>query len=254
MTTYYLYEEKTGLYAGKVEASSIEQLNLIVSSIGLKATDIEPSKDLLNQVDKYHKLLFDQSKKIWRLVADYRGTWWNKKTKEKLVIDKIGVEVNLEEYTDKEPCPYCVWDNEKNDWVIDLNLYKEAKVKEVLDEFYKYLYSREPILHQLAITGIMVRSLTILSTNKQLKEEDINLLSQIIEDCDIAFRWISSITEYELSLEEKIKSASSVEEVDKIVASMDYSQFDSTYRYITIGDKVTAISKIALTGGEEPQS
>jgi len=185
------------------------------------------------------------------VVADFRGIWYSKETREMLIVDQIGVEVDLSKYTQKEPCEFCTWSEEEQDWVFSLDLYKEYAIQQVLNAYYKYLFSREPLLHQVAITGIMVRTLTILSTNKTLTDEQINLLSQIIQDCDSAFNWIAQVTKYELELENKVKSAISKEEIDVILSSINFSQFDSTYKYVTLCDKVEAISEITLVGEGE---
>jgi hypothetical protein len=240
--SYFIYEKQTGLYRGKVETEPTYLLNL-----GYGYTTIEPSEDLLSQIDKYHKLAFDEKRQRWKLIPDFRGIWWNKETKEKLVIEEIGIEVDLTEYTDKEPCEFCVWSDDENDWIFSLELYREHVLKVVLNKFYEYLLQREPIIHQTAITGIMIRTLTILSTNKSLTDEQIDYLANVIQECDSVFTWISQVTEYELQLEDKVKSASTKEEIDEILASINYEQFDSTYKYVTIGDKITEISKIQLT-------
>jgi len=247
MSVYYIYEKQTGLYRGKVDTEPTYVLNL-----GYGYTTIAPSDELLNQVDEHHKLAFNERTQQWTLIPDYRGIWWNKKTKEKLVITEVGIEVDLTQYTDKEPCEFCIWSDEQNDWVFSLDLYKEYAIKVVLDRFYDYFLKREPLIHQTAITGIMVRTLTILSTNKSLTDEQVDYLANVIQECDYVFTWISQVTQYELELEDKVKSATTKEEVDEILNSINYEQFDSTYKYVTIGDKIAEISKIQLIATTEP--
>ena len=240
MSVCYLYNAQTKEFVTKLQTN--------VTIPGYKCTNKEIPSELIEESKQKHKvLIFDERVNEWKVVDDYRGVWYSKSDKSKIVIDKVGVKVDLTKYTNKKPCEFCIWSEEDNDWIFSLELYKEHAINKLLEQFYSYFLNKEPLIHQTAITGIMVRTLTILSTNKNLTDEQIDKLSQIIQDCDFVFSWISKVTNYELEIEQKIKNAQNKEEIDTILSEIDFEQFNRDYRYVTIGDKITYLSQITLT-------
>jgi len=239
---YYLYSKQTGEYICEIN----QPLPPVLLSI-YGYTTIKPPTP-----GKFQIPVFIEELGEWVIKPDYRGKWWNKKTKEILVVDRIGVTINTQTYTNKEPCKWCRWNEELGEWVFDLDLYKKEKVSELLDKFQRYLLSKESYLRQSALNAIISRSLVLLNTNKHLTPEQVDVLARFIEECDVAFRWISSVVEYEDTIERQILSANTKDEVDDVMNKVDFLHFDKTYVHITIADKLAYLSKISLTGDEEP--
>jgi len=230
---YYLYKRDTGEYVGTSETP--------IDCAFVGSTTKTPP-----QTKEHQKLVFDSDANQWKVVYDFRGVWYNKKTKESIVIDKLGEKVDLTLYTNKRPCEFCVWDDNVNDWVFSLDLYKQHCITKLLEQYQKYLISKENVLRLIGFTSIIARCLVILSTNKTLTDQQIEKLASFIEQSDKLFCWISDVTKYELSLENQLKQATSKSEVDQIMQSVNFEQFDSTYPNISLADKMIFISGLSL--------
>jgi len=229
---YYLYLKKDGTYIG----SSDNPINTpLIGSTDKKPPERKP----------YTILKFQNGS--WILIPDYRGTWYNKKTKEKLVIKDIGVVVDLDLYTNKEPCNFCIWDDSKNDWVFSLDQYKKYAIEKINSEYAKYLLSKETLFRLIGFTALIIRIIVLMSTNKSLNDDTINTLSSYINDVDNLFVWLSQVAHYESELEDQIRNASTKEEVDSVLSSVNFNQFDNTYpKGLTLSDKMYYVTQLKL--------
>jgi len=231
---YYLYKKPSGEYLGS-SPTKLPETN--VFGVTTKAPP---------ETDRYHIALFDPKLNDWKIVPDYRGVWYNKKTKEKLVITEIGVEIDTTLYTQKQPCDFCVWDETKQDWIFSLELYKNYALKTLLQQYQSYILSRFDVLHLIGFSSLIVRLLVSMISNKSLTQEQVSTLAQYIQESDSVFQWITKVTEYELNLENKIRGAADKSTIDNVLSSLNFNQFDKEKPDVSLADKMIYLSTISL--------
>jgi len=234
MATYYMYDKATKVYIGSVSVKFNSPL------VGFTTIEPLPPK-------QYYAVVYNESQKAWEYVPDYRGVWYNKKTKERVVIDKIGIKIDTTEYTQKVPCDYCIWDETKGDWVFSLDLYKQDAIKKVLTQYNEYIFTKEPVLRLLGFTSLIARIMVVLNTNKTLDESTVEKLASYINEADSVLAWITQVTQYEVFIEDQIRQASTKDDVDKVLASFDLTQFDENHPDVSLADKLIEFQKISLT-------
>lgn len=134
--TVYKYSAVTKEYIG----TAMAQPNPVRAGEYLlppNTTTMEPPR----VIDKGKVAVYNAEFDIWTPMPDYRGTWYNINTKEKLIIDQIGVEPTAE-YTKKEPwADYVVWQN--GEWVEPESHKIEVKKTQVSAKIKEYMYNAQ---------------------------------------------------------------------------------------------------------------
>lgn len=232
---YYLYSKKTYEFLTK---STYCINNFIVG-----CTDQEPPK----VTEPYKTVVYSPQLQRWIIVDDYRGKWWNKLTKEVKVITQLGDSIDLKEWTQKEPCDFCVWDDNKQDWVFSISLYKDFALQKLYEAYQKYLLSKESILRMIGFNTLVIRAMLLINTNKSLTNDQLEKIAEYISQADEVAAWITQVMSYEVELESKIKDCETKECIDQILNSIDFSKFDETHPNVSIADKLEFISSLQLT-------
>ena len=232
---YYLYSKKT--YEFLTESKDCIN-NLIVG-----CTDQKPPK----VIEPYKSVTYSPQLQRWIIVDDYRGKWWNKQTKEVKVITQLGETIDLNQWTQKEPCDFCIWDNYKQDWVFSLDLYKEYAIQKLYESYQRYLLSKENVLRMIGFNSMVVRAILLINTNKSLTNDQLEKIAEYISQADEISAWITQVMSYEVELEAKIKSCETKDCVDKVLESVDFSKFDESHPNVSIADKLAYISSLQLT-------
>ena len=239
--TCYLYDIRTGEYKGK-----IDNCNYVTYPLGY--TDIAPP-----EFGEYEIPVFDQRKKQWIIYPDYRGVWHNKQTKEKVIITRIGDIIDLNEYTNK-PCPnpeFYYWDEEKQDWIFDLNKYKEFAIKQVLEKYIQFISKTIPEIKLLGFTVAALMSKILLDSKSDLTEDQSLNLAQIVDDSINLLNWTNQVTIYEDDIEKQILNATSQDEIDNIIHSINFEQFLSKLPDTTIVPKLKYIQTFLVDDNAE---
>lgn len=143
----YNYHHQTKEYMGESNASvdPLESKNQDKSIflIPANATKIKPRGCAKNEV-----AIFPDNK--WVIKKDYRGIWFDKTTKERVIIDEIGIDnTNL---TKLEPAEFDKWDGNK--WTEDTVLKAEYE-KVVLKETLIAEKTRDMAIDKLMADGIL---------------------------------------------------------------------------------------------------
>jgi hypothetical protein len=211
---FYLYDARTKELLGSS--------TLPIQTSLIRYTEKAPTE----KPRRYQVLVFNEEKQEWEVKEDFRGIWYHKHTKQKLVIKQIGVKVDLNLYTAKPPKPFSIWNETKQTWEFSLELYKQHKLKELDSQYQNYLASKVPLLHQIGYVVLIVRCLVLLITNKNLTDQQLEQLSSFIEKADQLFLKVNKVIEYYLHICKQLNECKSKEEVDKLINSINFHQFD----------------------------
>lgn len=152
----YHYHRATSEFLGEGQASpDPKQIGKFL--IPAYATAEEPPT-----VEESQVAVFDSGAKAWTVEEDNRGKeFWNKQTKDKVIIDYLGAVKNRDELTTQEPTAYSKWGDRT--WEFDRELWLDQEVrpkrdellKEVLNQIDKYRNQKELVaLGELETTDI----------------------------------------------------------------------------------------------------
>lgn len=124
------------------------------------------------EVSEYQVAIANEDMGVWDIVPDYKGTWYNKETKDKIIITEFNQSINVTQHTKKEPTSYSKWDEEKNDWIFDLEEYKTK----VINDVNAYSFSHRQTLFpdykfQNLLAGVQSSKPYTLDTYKKLIEK-----------------------------------------------------------------------------------
>lgn len=240
----YLYDKTTYEYKGTIED------NQVVPAC-CYATDIAPP-----DYGEFEIPVFIPYRNQWIIQPDYRGIWYNKTNpKEYIIIHYIGERIDASTYTNKK-CPdpnFYVFDDKQNDWVFNLDLYKQYKIKLLLGDYYKYLQSRIPIFKLIGFTSLSLTTKIVIDSKTDLTEEQTNELADIVDHSINILLWVNKVTIYEDDIEKQIIAATTQEEVDNICDNVNFEQFDSELPDTTIVPSLRYLQSVLTTDTEESQ-
>jgi len=158
----YNYSQATFEFIGQSEArpDPLEENKYLIPA---NSTEIEPPEISENQI-----AVFNPDTNNWDIKPDFRGkVFWNKQTKEKIVIFEIGT-IPDESLTNIEPSENDVWQDDC--WETDIELWKTNFLRPqrnaLLNE-YLWMVDRHKQQKELVIAGLIEQ--TKLSDSQYLE-------------------------------------------------------------------------------------